>query len=280
MGGACRAEEVVKIHLVEHPLYKGEPNLEGGVAVAQRLVEPGGVFFGDKALSVEFGDGKVLHPLHPAVAAHAVRAAHILHGDDPGAALQGVVVHHNDPVGPVDLHALHPGAGGEHKPIVGVELGKLALAQLQIQHNAPPHRLPQICPDKRKPPHAAHGVGAFKGGVLPGAVPQVQGDALRPEQFLSQSLEFCLAWGGTVPVEDAGEVHIAQDSGQVLHYARLFRGGEPLPVEGALDLEEQGILLLLLTAGKLAPPGGVPVKGDGNSPALLLGVAQDGLGGE
>ena len=114
VGGACRAEEVVKIHLVEHPLYKGQANLEGGVAAAQRLVEPGGVFFGDKALSVKFGDGKVLHPLHPAVAAHTVRAAHILHGNDPGAALQGMVVHHNDPVGPVNLHALHPGAGGEH----------------------------------------------------------------------------------------------------------------------------------------------------------------------
>ena len=128
--GACGAEKVVKIHLVEHPLYKGEPNLERGVAAAQRFVEPGGVLLGDEALPIKLGDGKVLHPLHPAVAAHTVRAAHILHGDDPGAALQGVVVHHDDPVGPVDLHALHPGARGKHEPVVGVELGKLALAQL------------------------------------------------------------------------------------------------------------------------------------------------------
>ena len=130
VGGACGAEEVVKIHLVEHPLYKGQANLEGGVAAAQRFVEPGGVFFGDKALSVKLGDGKVLHPLHTLVAPHAVRAAHVLHGDDPGTAPQVVVVHHNDPVGPVDLHALHPCAGGEHKPVVGVELGELAPAQL------------------------------------------------------------------------------------------------------------------------------------------------------
>ena len=270
----------MKIHLVEHPLHKGEPNLKGGVAAAQRFVEPGGVFFGDKALSVKLGDGKVLHPLHPLVAAHAVRAAHILHGDNPGAALQGVVVHHNDPVGPVDLHALHPGAGGQHKPIVGIEFGKLALAQLQIQHNAPPRRLPQIRPKEGEPALTAHGVGAFKGGVLPGAVPQVQGDALRPEHRLRQGLEPGHPWGNTVPVKDAGEVHIAQDGGQVLHDTRLFRGGEPVPVEGALDLEKQGVLLLLLTALHHAPPGGVPVEGDGNSPALLLGVAQDGLGGE
>ena len=181
----------MKIHLVEHPLYKGEPNLKGGVAAAQRFVEPGGVLFGDKALPVKLGDGKVLHPLHTLVAPHAVRAAYILHGDDPGAALQGVVVHHNDPVGPVDLYPLHPGASGQHEPVVGVELGKLALAQLQIQHDAPPHRLPQIRPDKRKPPHAAHGVGALKGGVLLGAVPQVQGDALRAEQLLRQGLQPC-----------------------------------------------------------------------------------------
>ena len=173
MGGACGAEEVVKIHLVEHSLYKGQANLERGVAAAQRFVEPGGVLFGDKALSVEFGDGKVLHPLHPAVAAHAVRAAHVLHGNDPGAALQGMVVHHNDPVGPVDLHALHPCAGGEHEPVVGVELGKLALAQLQVQHDAPAHRLPQIRPKEGEPAHAAHGVGTLESNVLPGAVPQV-----------------------------------------------------------------------------------------------------------
>ena len=128
--GACGAEKVVEIHLVEHPLYKGQANLEGGVPPAQGLVEPGGVLLGNKAFPVKLGDGKVLHPLHTLVAAHAVRAAHILHGDDPGAALQGVVVHHNDPVGPVDLHALHPGAGGEHEPVVGIEFGELAPAQL------------------------------------------------------------------------------------------------------------------------------------------------------
>ena len=280
MRGACGAEEVVKVHLVEHSLHKGESNLERGVAAAQRLVEPGGVLLGDEAFPVKLGDGKVLHPLHTLVTAHAVRAAHILHGDDPGTAPQVVVVHHNDPVGPVDVDPLHPCAGGEHEPVVGVQLGELATAQLQIQHNAPPHRLPQICPDKRKPPHAAHGVGALKGGVLPGAVPQVQGDALRPEQRLRQSLESSHPGRGRAPVEDAGEVHIAQGGGQVLHYTRLFRGNEPVPVEGALNLEEQGVLLLLLTAGKLAPPGGVPVESDGNSPVLLLGVAQDGLGGE
>ena len=191
MRGACGAEKVVKVHLVEHPLHKRQANLERGVAAAQRFVEPGGVLFGDKALSVKLGDGKVLHPLHPLVVAHAVRAAHILHGDDPGAALQGMVVHHNDPVGPVDLHALHPGAGGEHKPIVGVELGKLALAQLQIQHDAPPHRLPQIRPEEGEPAHAAHGVGTLESNVLPGAVPQVQGDALRAEQLLRQGLQPC-----------------------------------------------------------------------------------------
>ena len=130
MRGARGAEEVVKIHLVEHPLHKGEPNLKGSVAAAQRFVEPGGVLLGDKALPVKLGDGKVLHPLHTLVAPHTVRAAHIHHGDDPGAALQGMIVHHNDPVGPVDLHALHPCARGEHEPVVGVELGKLALAQL------------------------------------------------------------------------------------------------------------------------------------------------------
>ena len=140
--------------------------------------------------------------------------------------------------------------------------------------------LPQIRPNEREPPHAAHGVGALKGGVLPGAVPQVQGDALRPEHRLRQGLEPCHPRRGRAPVEDAGKVHIAQGGGQVLHDTRLFRGGEPVPVEGALDLEEQGVLLLLLPPRKLATPGSVPVEGDGNSPALLLGVAQDGLGGE
>ncbi len=88
-----------------------------------------------------------------------------------------------------------------------------------------------------------------KGNVLPGAVSQVQGDALRPEQFLRQGLQPGHPRRSTVPVKDAGEVHIAEDGGQVLHYARFFRGSEPVPVEGALDLEEQGVLLLLLTAG-------------------------------
>ncbi len=97
-----------------------------------------------------------------------------------------------------------------------------------------------------------------KAAYWPGAVPQVQGDALRPEQLLRQSLEPCHPGRGRTPVEDAGEVHIAQDSGQVLHDARLFRGGEPVPVEGALDLEEQGVLLLLLTAGKLRTAGWRP----------------------
>ena len=142
MRGACGAEEVVKIHLVEHPLYKGQANLKGGVAAAQSPVEPGGVLLGDEALPVKLGDGEILHLLHALVAPHTVRAAHVLHGDDPGAAVQGMVVHHNDPVGPVNLHALYPCAGGEHEPVVGVELGELAPAQLQIQHNAPPHRLP------------------------------------------------------------------------------------------------------------------------------------------
>lgn len=265
---------------MEHPLYKGESNLERGVAATQGFVEPGGVLLGDEALPVKLGDGEVLHPLHPLVVAYAVRAAHVLYGDDPGTAPQGMVVHHNDPVGPVDLHALHPCAGGEHEPVVGVELGELAPAQLQVQHNAPAHRLPQIRPEEREPAHAAHGVGTLEGGVLLRAVPQVQGDALRAEQLLRQGLQPGHTGGNTVPVKDAGEVHIAQDRGQVLHYARLFRGGEPVPVEDALDLEEQGVLVLLLPPRKLAPPGGIPVEGDGNSPALLLGVAQDGLGGE
>ena len=91
------------------------------------------------------------------------------------------------------------------------------------------------------------------------------------------SVNFFGSSENTVPVKDAGEVHIAQDRGQVLNHARFFRGSEPVPLEDALDLEEQGVLLLLLTALHHAPPGGVPVESDGNSPALLLGVAQDGM---
>ena len=92
-----------------------------------------------------------------------------------------------------------------------------------------------------------------------------------PEQLLRQGLQPGHPGRGRAPIEDAGEIHIAQDSGQVLHDAPGSSvGNEPVPVGERTGSGRTGAFSSCsLTVGHHAPPGGVPVEGDGNSPALL-----------
>ena len=59
---AAALQKVLEIHLMEHPLDVGHPNLEGGVSVAAAagLVHCLGILFGDEAHAVKAGDVQIL----------------------------------------------------------------------------------------------------------------------------------------------------------------------------------------------------------------------------
>ncbi len=142
--GAAVRQEGVKIHLMEHPLDVGQADLEGGVDVpaAQNAVDLRGEPGRDQPLAVKAGDLHICLFLHPVVLPGGVFCAIVLHGDDRDEILRaGVVVHHDDPMGTVDVHAVDARAAGQHQPIVSVQLGELAAVDVHAQHDALANRV-------------------------------------------------------------------------------------------------------------------------------------------
>ena len=104
-----------------------------------------GVLLGDQALAVKAGDWNVRPLFHPAVFSGAAGGAVVFHGDDADLALDVLrVVDDDDPVGPVDVHDLHPNAAGEHKAVVCIELAELAVVDGQVHHDASAHYVVNI----------------------------------------------------------------------------------------------------------------------------------------
>ena len=178
------------------------------MSAAQCLVDPLGEPGRDEPLAIKTGDGDVNCFLHPMILPHGILRAVILYGDDGDQALcAGMVLHYDDPVGPVNVHAIDARAAGQHQPVVGVELGKLAVADGHIHHDPAAHRLIEVCPDEGQLPLTAHAAGALESqvAVLTGA--EVQPHAVGTEHILRLALVLQMLWR-SVPVKDAVEVHV------------------------------------------------------------------------
>ena len=120
----------------------------------------------DQPLAVKAGDLHICFFLHPVIVPRGVLGAIILHGDDGDEMLRaGGVVHYDDPVGTVNVHAVNACAAGQHQTVVGVQLGELALVDVHAQHDAPAHRVIEACPDEGQPRLTAHATGALKGNI-------------------------------------------------------------------------------------------------------------------
>ena len=91
-------QKVLEVHFVQHPLDKGQADLEGGVDVfpAELFVHRLRVLLRDQSLAVETGDIDGFPRFDPAVGFHPVPERTALHGDDAG--IRGVlrVVHDDD----------------------------------------------------------------------------------------------------------------------------------------------------------------------------------------
>ena len=142
--GAAVRQEGVKIHLMEHSLDIGQTDLEGGVDVpaAQHPVNLRGEPGRDQPLAVKAGDLHIRLLLHPSVFPGGVFCTIILHRNHGDKMLcAGSVVHHDDPMGTVDVHAVDARAAGQHQPIVSVQLGELAAVDVHAQHDALANRV-------------------------------------------------------------------------------------------------------------------------------------------
>ena len=119
---AAASQEVLEIHLMEHPLDVGHSDLKGrvGVVAAECLVHRLRILFGNQAHAVEAGDVHVLQCLH------SVKGAWLFplpKGDDRHPLRFFTrVIDHDDAVLSVDPDAIHPRAAGKHQAIIGVEL--------------------------------------------------------------------------------------------------------------------------------------------------------------
>ena len=65
--GTASLQKVLEIHLMEHPLDVGHPDLEGGVGVAAAagLVHHLRILFGDEAHTVKAGDVQIFQCIYP-----------------------------------------------------------------------------------------------------------------------------------------------------------------------------------------------------------------------
>ena len=216
--GAAVRQKCVKVHLVEHPLDVGQADLEGGVDVpaAQRPVDLRGKAGRDQPLAVKAGDLYICFFLHPVIASHSVLRTVVLHSDDGDKVLRaGLVLHHDNPVGAVDVHAVNARAAGQHQAVVGVQLGELALVDVHAQHDAPAHRVIEICLDEGQPRLTTHAAGTLEGHVPMRAGAEVQSHTLGAEHGPGLLLADTLLFAGGAAVKDAVEVHVEDGVGQV-----------------------------------------------------------------
>ena len=284
--GLCAAvqQEIVEVHLVEHPLDVGQADLKGGVdsLPTKCPVHHLGVLFGDQPLPVKAGDGDLLPPLHPVVSPGAARASVVLHRDDRGIiCLPGGVVDDHHPVGPVDTDAVHPHAAREHQAVVGVELAELAVPNLHVHLDPPAHLVVHVLPEEGQLRLPAHIAGAFKGQIAVLAGAEVQVDTLRPEHVPGLLLPEPLNIPQTTAVKDTGEVHVENHVGQPCEQVVLSRLIKAVPMQHTHDLEEQRIAVLLVQGGTaLAPLRGCPVKDKAVLAVLLDGATHHGPGGQ
>ena len=110
---------------------------------------------------------------------------------------------------PVDLLP-----AGEHEPIVGVQLGKLAASDLHAQGHALPHGIIEIGADKGELIIPAHAGRTLEGHEPDGPPVEDKLDPLRAKQQLGHLLQFFHP-PDRPPVEDPGEVEIDQKALQL-----------------------------------------------------------------
>ena len=247
--GAAAGQEAVKIHLVEHPLDVGQANLERGVDVpaAQHPVDLRGKPGRDQPLAIEADDGHVHLFLHPVIFPSGVLGAVVLHSDDGNQVLgAGAVLHDNDPVGTVNVHAVDARAAGQHQAVIGVQLGELALVNVHAQHDAAAHRVMEVCADEGQPRLTAHAAGALESHITAGAGTEVQSHALGTEHGPGFLLAYPLFFAGGAAVKDTVEVHVEDGVGQVGDELPIAGFGVTVTTQDAHGLEEQGIAVLLV----------------------------------
>ena len=278
--GTASLQEVLEIHLMEHPLDVGHPNLEGGVGVAAAagLVHHLGVLFGDEAHAVKAGDVQIFQRICPV---EGSRLSALPQGDDRGSLHSlGWIVYDDDPVIFVNADAVHPGSAGEHEAVVGVEFTELASAQFHIQHDPLAHGLIEIRPDEGETGLAAHAGGALKGHIAAGAAAEVQGNPLGTEHISGLLPANLLRLPGSAPVKDPGEVHIEQHIGKSRDLL-LTTLPPALPVELVHQLVEHGAAVLLVLGTRyLAVLGGTAVQSKGVNAVFLRGIAHHRPGRE
>ena len=278
--GAAALQKVLEIHLMEHPLDVGHPNLEGGVGVAAAasLVHHLGVLLGDETYAVKAGDVQIFQCICPVEGSWL---SAFPQGDDRGSLHSlGWIVYDDDPVIFVNADAVHPGSAGEHETVVGVEFTELAASQFHIQHDPLAYGFIQIRPDKGETGLAAHAGGALKSHIAVWTAAEVQGDPLGAEHISGLSPAGLLCLSSSTPVKDPGEVHVEQHIGES-RYLLLATLPPALPVELVHQLVEHGAaVLLVLGARYLAVLGGTAVQSKGVNAVLLRGVTHHRPGRE
>ena len=237
----AHVQNLVEVHLVQHPLDVGQADLEGSVdgSAAEGAIHHLGILLGDQSLPIKTGNGDVHPPLHPVILAGAVLGTVILHGNDRNILFHSNgVVYHDDTVGPVDLDAIHPHTAGEHQPVVGVELAELAVSDGHIHLDAAAHPVIHIRPQEGQlalPAHAARALES-KIAMLSGA--KVQTYPFRAEHIPGLLLPQQLSPPDIAAVKDAGEVHVEDHVRQVRDQPVILRLRKVLPLEDAHDLKE------------------------------------------
>ena len=278
--GAAALQKVLEIHLMEHSLDVGHPDLEGGVGVAAAtsLVHYLGVLFGDKAHAVKTGDVQIFQCICPV---EGSRLSAFPQGDDwCSFHAPGWIVDDDDPVKFVNANAVHPGSAGEHETVVGVEFAELASVQLHVQHDPMAHGLIQIRPDEGEAGLAAHTGGALKGHIAAGTAAEVQSDPLRTEHVSGLLPANLLHLPGSTPVKDPGEVHIEQHIGKRCDFL-LATLPPALPVKLVHQLVEHGAAVLLVLGTRYpAVLGSTAVQSKGVNAVLLHGIAHHRPGRE
>ena len=271
--GTASLQEVLEIHLMEHPLDVGHPNLEGGVGVAAAagLVHHIGVLLGDEAYAVKAGDVQIFQCICPV---EGSRLSAFPQSDDRGSLHSlGWIVYDDDPVIFVNADAVYPGSTGEHETIVGIEFAELATSQFHIQHDPLAYGFIQIRPDKGETGLTAHAGGAFKSHIAVWAAAEVQSDPLGTEHVSGLLPAGLLRPSGSTPVKDPGKVHIEQHIGKRCDF--LIATLPPaLPVELVHQLMEHGAAVLLVLGTRyLAVLGGTAVQSKDVNAVFLRGIA-------
>ena len=207
-------EHRFEIHLVNHTFDVRHTDLKRrmDMLTAEVGIHPVRKLAGDQSFPVKLQDLNIRHVLHAGILTHTTVTTVIRNGYDICFIDERLgILYDNHPLAVPNAHVLIPMPACEHQTVVGVEFGKLAFADLHIQHHSAAKGLIEILTDKGQLGGTAHTARPFKGEIAVRAAPEIQTDPFGAEHgfrlFLSVGIFLLLA----IPVENASEIHIYED---------------------------------------------------------------------